>query len=253
MSAPLHTIRYEVRGAAAWVVMNRPERRNPLDLAATSELCAAFERAKADDAVRAIVLTGEGKAFSAGGNLGGMTTGSDDVPPRDFSELLVAMTEIGKPTIARVQGAAMGGGLGLAVACDITLAADDVKLGTPEIDVGLFPMMIMAVLLRAAPRKPLLEMMLTGQRIDALTAERWGLLTRAVPADAVERVVAAIASKSPSSLRLGLQAYFGQMDRPLREALPYLQDMLGKIAVTDDAREGITAFLQKRAPQWTGK
>jgi enoyl-CoA hydratase/carnithine racemase len=251
------TIRYEQKGAAAWLVMNRPERRNPLDLAATSELCAALEQAKADPAVRAVVLAGEGKVFCAGGSLGGMTAGAGDVPARDFVDLLLALTELGKPTIARVHGAAMGGGLGLAVACDVTLAAEDGKLGTPEIDVGLFPMMIMAVLLRAAPRKPLLEMMLTGAKIDARTAERWGLVTRVVAPEAldaeVERVVTALAGKSPSSLRLGLEAYYGQMDRPYREALPYLQEMLGKIAATDDAREGIAAFLEKRAPAWTGK
>jgi enoyl-CoA hydratase/carnithine racemase len=237
--------------------MNRPERRNPLDLAATSELCAALEQAKADPAVRAVVLAGEGKAFCAGGSLGGMAAGADSVPVRDFVQLLLAFTELGKPTIARVHGAAMGGGLGLAVACDITLAAEDCKLGTPEIDVGLFPMMIMAVLLRAGPRKPVLEMMLTGGKIDARTAERWGLVTRVVAPEAldaeVERVVAALAGKSPSSLRLGLQAYYGQLDRTYRDALPYLQQMLGHIAGTDDAREGIAAFLEKRTPAWTGK
>lgn len=257
MSVAFSTLRYEVRGPAAWLVMNRPERRNPLDLAATSELCAALERAKADDAVRAIVLAGEGKAFCAGGSLGGMAAGADSVPPRDFVQLLLALTETGKPTIARVHGAAMGGGLGLAVACDITLVTEDCKLGTPEIDVGLFPMMIMAVLLRAAPRKPLLEMMLTGAKIDARTAERWGLVTRVVAPgvlDAeVDRVVGALAAKSASSLRLGLEAYWGQLDRGYREALPYLQEMLGKIASTDDAREGIAAFLEKRAPAWTGR
>lgn len=251
------TIRYEVRGPAAWLVLNRPERRNPLDLAATSELRDALARAKADDSIRVVVLAGEGKGFSAGGNLGGMAGPAEGVPPHDFVDLLFALAELGKPTIARVHGAAMGGGLGLAVACDVTLVAEDAKLGTPEIDVGLFPMMIMAVLLRAAPPKPLLEHMLTGARIEPRTAERWGLVTRVVAAaelDAeVERVAGAIAAKSPSSLRLGLEAYWGQMDKPYREALPYLRDMLGRIAATDDAREGVTAFLEKRPPVWTGK
>lgn len=257
MTTAYTTIRYEVRGPAAWLVLDRPERRNPLDHAATSELCHALARAQADDTVRVVVLSGEGKGFSAGGNLGGALGPPEGVPAKDFVDLLVALADLGKPSIARVHGAAMGGGLGLAVACDVTLVAEDAKLGTPEIDVGLFPMMIMAVLLRAAPRKPLLEHMLTGERIDPRTAERWGLVTRVVAPAAldaeVERVAAAIAAKSPSSLRLGLEAYWGQLDRPYREALPYLRDMLGRIASTDDAREGITAFLEKRPPNWTGK
>lgn len=252
----METIRYDVRGPAAWIVLNRPERRNPLDLASTTEMCEALATAKADDTVRAVVLAGEGKIFSAGGNLGGHGL-AEGVQPKDFVALLEALADLGKPSIARVHGAAMGGGLGLAVACDLTLVAEDAKLGTPEIDVGLFPMMIMAILLRAAPRKPLLEKMLTGERIDPRTAERWGLVTRVVPTNdldaEVERVVAALAAKSPSSLRLGLEAYWGQMDKPYREALPYLREMLGRIASTDDAREGVTAFLEKRAPVWTGK
>jgi enoyl-CoA hydratase/carnithine racemase len=251
------TLRVEQRGPAAWLVLNRPERRNPLDLAASSELCHALDGARADDAVRVVVLAGEGKAFSAGGNLAGVVEPPPGIAPRGFVELLLALGALGKPSIARVHGAALGGGLGLAVACDITLAAEDASLGTPEVDLGLFPMMIMPILLRAAPRKPLLEAMLTGGRFDARTAERWGLLTRVVaPVDLdaeVERLVATLASKSPSALRLGLEAYWGQMDRPLREALPYLEQMLGTIAATDDAREGIAAFLEKRAPRWTGK
>ena len=248
------TLRVERRGPAAWIVLAQPERRNALGPAAIAELAHALEGAAQDAAVRAVVLAADGKVFSAGGDLGGGVGPGEGVPARDFVQLLERMTTLGKPTIARVHGAAMGGGFGLAVACDLTVAAEDAKLGTPEIDVGLFPMMIMAILFRAGPRKRLLEMMLTGGRIDARTAEQWGLVTRAVPAaelDAeVERLVAAIASKSASSIRLGLQAYWGQMDRPLRDALPYLRDMLAKVASTDDAREGITAFLEKREPRW---
>jgi methylglutaconyl-CoA hydratase len=255
--SPYSTIRYEVREAAAWLVLNRPERRNPLGPVVTAELCHALERARGDEAVRAVVLAGEGKVFSAGGDLGGMTALPEGVPARDFVELLQAMTRLGKPTIARVHGAAMGGGLGLAVACDITLAAEDAKLGTPEVDLGLFPMMIMAVLLRAAPRKPVLEMMLTGGRIEAREAVRLGLVTRVVAAEAldaeVERVVSSIAGKSPVALRLGLEAYWHQLDQPYGEALPYLREMLGRIVSTDDAREGIQAFLEKRAPHWSGR
>ncbi|MBI2894639.1 MAG: enoyl-CoA hydratase/isomerase family protein [Deltaproteobacteria bacterium] len=250
-------IRAENRGPAAWLILDRPERRNPLGPAVTAELCHALEAAREDPAVRVVVLAGEGKVFSAGGDLGGMGSLPEGVPARDFVELLLAMTRLGKPTIARVHGAAMGGGLGLAVACDVTLVAEDCRLGTPEIDVGLFPMMIMAVLLRAAPRKPILEMMLTGARIDAREAARLGLVTRAVPPgelDAeVDRLVAALAAKSPSSLRLGLEAYHGQLDLHYAEALPYLRDMLGRIVGTDDAREGIQAFLEKRPPRWSGR
>ena len=242
------------------VTLNFPEHRNAIGPTMTNELLWALADAHEADDVRVIVLTGAGKAFCAGGDFAEMTGGSaaERLPHKgDYSDLLLAMVRAEKPIVARVNGLAMGGGLGMVAASHFAVAADDAQLGTPEINVGLFPMMIMAVLGRAAPRKPLLEMMLTGGKIDARTAERCGLVTRVVAPEAldaeVERVVTAIAGKSASSLRLGLEAYYGQMDRPYREALPYLLGMLGKVAATDDAREGITAFLEKRPPAWTGK
>ena len=147
--------------------------------------------------------------------------------------------------------------LGLAAACTFAIASTDAMLGTPEIDVGIFPMMIMAVLVRHVPRRRLMEMMLNGEKITAEEAVRVGLLNRAVPASeldgAVKDTTDRIASKSPSALRLGLRAFAAQDGLELERALPLLRERLAECLATSDAREGLTAFLEKRAPQWTGK
>jgi enoyl-CoA hydratase/carnithine racemase len=175
----------------------------------------------------------------------------------DFGDLLVAMAKSDKPIVARVNGNALGGGLGLVAASTFAVASTDAKLGTPEVEVGLFPMIIMAMLTRVVPRRRLLEMMLFGQKLDAEEALRVGLLNRAVPADQLDaevgKAVDAIASKSPIALRLGLRAFAAQDDLELERALPLLRDRLAECLATDDFREGITAFLEKRAPRWTGK
>jgi len=151
----------------------------------------------------------------------------------------------------------MGGGLGIVAASTFAVASTDVKLGTPEIDVGLFPMMIMAVLARFVPRRRLLQMMLLGEKFDAAEALRLGLLNEVVePAAldaAVKKLTDAIATKSPITVRLGLRAFAAQDDLAVEQALPLLRDRLAECLSTDDAREGLMAFLQKRAPQWTGK
>jgi enoyl-CoA hydratase/carnithine racemase len=151
----------------------------------------------------------------------------------------------------------MGGGLGLVAACTFAVASTEAKLGTPEIDVGLFPMMIMAILARHVPRRRLVEMMLLGEKLDAVEAARLGLVNRAVAPgelDAeVKKLTDAVASKSPSTVRLGLRAFADQDDLDLEAALPLLRGRLGEVLATDDAREGLTAFLEKRAPRWTGR
>jgi enoyl-CoA hydratase/carnithine racemase len=172
-------------------------------------------------------------------------------------DLLLALYQSDKPVIAKVNGDAMGGGLGLAAASTFAIASSNAKLGTPEIEVGLFPMMIMAVLARRVPRRRLLEMSLLGQRFGAAEAEHLGIVNRAVPPEQldseVKKIADAIASKSPIIVALGLRAFAAQDDLDLDRALPLLRDRLGECLSTEDAREGLMAFLEKRPPEWRGR
>lgn len=247
-------------GGVETITLFNPERRNAIGPQMANELLWALEDARGADEVRAIVLTGEGKAFCAGGDFAQMTGGADaaKLPHKgDYADLLLALARSDKPVVARVNGHAMGGGLGLVAACTFAIASTEAKLGTPEIDVGLFPMMIMAVLARIVPRRRLLEMMLTAEKFDAQEAARLGIVNRAVAPEQldgeVKRVTDAIATKSPITVRLGLRAFAAQDDLDLEKALPMLRDRLAECLSTDDAREGLMAFLEKRQPRWTGK
>jgi enoyl-CoA hydratase/carnithine racemase len=247
-------------GGVETITLFNPEKPNAIGPRMTNELLWALEDARAADEVRCIVLTGEGKAFCAGGDFSEMTSGSAEsklAHKGDYADLLLALARSDKPVVARVNGHAMGGGLGLVAASTFAVASTDAKLGTPEIDVGLFPMMIMAVLARHVPRRRLLEMMLLGEKFDAHEAARLGLVNRAVEPAAldaeVKKITDAIATKSPITVRLGLRAFAAQDDMDLGQALPLLRDRLAECLATDDAREGLMAFLQKRPPQWTGK
>ncbi|HEY8086674.1 MAG TPA: enoyl-CoA hydratase-related protein [Polyangiaceae bacterium] len=242
------------------ITLAYPERRNAIGPRMSNELLWALHDARAAEEVRVVVLTGEGKAFCSGGDFAEMTSGvtvSTLEPRGDYSDLLLALANSDKPVVAKVNGHAMGGGLGLVAACTFAVASTEAKLGTPEIDVGLFPMMIMAILARHVSRRRLLEMMLLGERLDAEEAARLGLVNRAVPApdlDAeVKKITDALASKSPSTVRLGLEAFADQDDMDLETALPMLRTRLADVLSTDDAREGLMAFLEKRQPRWTGK
>src|SRR5438105_2922510 len=228
-------ILYETEGPVARVTLNRPEKRNPLGPTTIGELLHALETAKADAQVRVIVLTGAGKVFSAGGDLSSMgsggtplqATGGAATRPGTFVDLNLALTRLGKPTIAMVNGHALAGGLGLVVACDVAIAADDAQLGTPEINVGLWPMMIMATIFRNVPRKRGLELIMTGDKIPAAQAAEMGLITRAVPRDQlvaeVDALAEKLAGKSPVVMRMGLEAFYRVQDLELEPALQYLQ------------------------------
>jgi enoyl-CoA hydratase/carnithine racemase len=243
------------------VTLHNPERRNAIGPQMINELLYALDDAHADDDIRAVVLTGEGKAFCAGGDFAQMTGGDADgpalAPKGDYVDLLLAMTRTEKPIIARVNGPAMGGGLGLVAASTFAIAETGATLGTPEINVGLFPMMIMAVLSRLVPRRKLLEMMLFGQKMTAEDARAAGLLNRVVPAEELDAAVKIftdeIVKKSPLTIGLGLRAFAAQDDLDLEKALPMLRDKLAEMLGTDDAREGLMAFLEKRPPVWKGK
>ena len=247
-------------GPTRTLTLNNPARKNAIGPVMVNELLWALSDAAETSSVRSLVLTGAGDAFCAGGDFGQMTGGTSvaELPSKgDYADLLLAIVNSNKPVIARVNGHAMGGGLGLVAASHFAIGARGAKLGTPEINVGLFPMMIMAVLQRVMPRRRLVSMMLLGERLDADEAVSCGLLGRAVdPADldaAVKQVTDALAAKSPVALRLGLQALAAQDDLDLETALPLLRERLAGVLATDDAREGLMAFLEKRPPKWTGR
>lgn len=256
------TLTYETRavdgGAVATATLNVPEKRNAIGPEMANELLHVLARVADDGDVRALVLTGAGGHFCAGGNIGQMSGGDGALDFKgDYADLLLAMVRSPKPIVAKVRGYAMGGGLGLVAASHFALAADDAVLGTPEIHRGLFPMMIMAVLSRVVPRRPLLEMMLLGEKMTAAEGQRLGLLNRALPGaeldGAVDAMAGALAARSPTAMAHGLRAWAAQGDMAMEHALPMLRDALAGLLGTEDAQEGIAAFLQKRKPAWTGR
>lgn len=255
-------IRFERSGARADLIINRPEKRNALNAATIAELLAAFEMCKADPSVRVVVLSGAGdKAFCAGADLAENLQPINEyvrlVQRENFTGLFKIIPNLGKPVIGQVQGLALAGGCGLAASCDFVIAGEAARFGTPEVNVGLFPMMVSAILLRNLGRKKAYDLMFTGRQIDATEAERIGLVTRVVAADRltaeVDVLAADLASKSPAVLKLGKDAVQKAEQMPFNEALDYLSTMLSMNLLTDDAHEGMTAFMEKRAPEWKGQ
>jgi enoyl-CoA hydratase/carnithine racemase len=254
----MKTILSEKKGAVHWITLNVPDRRNAIGPVMTNEILHALNSAAEDRDVRAVAFTGAGKAFCAGGDFQQMSAGADpnELPfLGDYADLLLTMTRFEKPIVAKVNGHAMGGGLGLVAASHFAIAHPDAKLGTPEVEVGLFPFMIMAVLARVMPKRALLEMMLRGQKLSAEEAVRVGIVNRtSAELDAeVDALCTDLAKKAPLATKLGLRAYAAQADADLEEALPMLREKLMECLGTDDAREGLTAFMQKREPKWMGK
>jgi enoyl-CoA hydratase/carnithine racemase len=250
-------VEYEVDGGRATITISDPERRNPISVTTMEELGEATRNGLEDPAVRVLVYTGAGDVFSAGGDLSGSFV--DDAVGLHrargvFGDLFRDMIRGGKPTVARVNGHALAGGFGLAVACDVTICVDDARLGTTEIAVGLWPMMISALLVRVMPRKAALELMLTGRVIDAFEAQRLGavsrVVTRAELDQAVDETVEALQSKSGATLMIGRDSYNAMTDLDFDAALDRLQTGLTALAMSEDAAEGIAAFLEKREPRW---
>lgn len=253
-------VTYESTDSVATLTIDDPERRNPLSSETITGLLAGARRAIADPEVTVIVLTGAGDAaFSAGGDLS--SDFFDDPVGRHsergrFAELLRVLWRGGKPTVARVNGHALAGGFGLAVACDITICVNDAKLGVPEVRVGLWPMMITVALVRAMPQKAALELMLTGRTITPAEALRLGAVSRVVPRheldSAVAETVSALAG-GPAAVLLGRDAFMAAASTDPDTALDRLQMGLTAVATTDDARDGVRAFVEKRAPEFRGR
>jgi enoyl-CoA hydratase len=252
---------FQSDGGIARITINRPDRRNALNPEMVSGLAGAFQRAEEDDSINVVVLTGAGdKAFSAGGDLGGMVADSKVAQHwqrAEVGDLLDSMRKSRLPVVARVNGHALAGGFGLMLACDLVVAADTAQMGTPEVNIGLWPFMITAVVQKDLPRKVAVELMMTGRRLSAEEGARWGFVNRVVPAsrlDAeVDEVVGDLLDKSPLILALGKRSFYRAEDMSFSDGLDYLAGMLTVCLESEDAVEGVTAFLQKRKPEWKGR
>ncbi len=257
------TLRYEVDDSGvATIALDQPDTRNALSDLLLGELIASLEAARDDPQVRCVVLTStHDRVFSAGANLGGFAA---DVPlvhkhfgTEKFPRLFRLLGELGKPSICAAGGHVLAGALGIALACDLIIAREGVRFGTPEINVGVFPFMIMALIYRNVPRKAANELLLLGEQISAEEAARIGIVNRVVPAEEFDAVVREwaekLAAKSPVMMRLGKDAMFRQQDMALADALDFLRSQLTIAFSTEDIQEGVKAFFEKREPEWRGR
>ena len=252
----------EVSGRIATLTINRPDRRNTMSPEVIEGLRAGLRDYDRDPNVGAIVITGAGeKAFCAGGDVSSMSNDGGMLgmhwAREGFADLLIEMNNLGKPTIAKVNGLALGGGFGLALNCDLAVASSSAQFGTPEIKIGVFPMMIMAVMSRNLARKDVMELMLTGDRIDAERALSMGVVNR-VAADgqlehATLELANQVASYSPAILKLGRRAFYQTQDMDFESSLRRLHAELSLCVMSEDATEGVMAFLERREPQWQGR
>ena len=257
----LEQVELQLHGHVATVTLNRPDQRNPLSATMLRDLASAFRWCKDEPDVRVTVLTGAGRVFCAGADLStfdGEMTAVEKFRSRDlFVDLFVLMSELGKPIVGRINGHALAGGFGLACSCDILVAVDTAAFGTPEINVGIWPMMIQAILSRSIPRKVLLEMEMLGDRWTAAQLQALGIVNRVVPQGQLDSTVAEIAGqlakKSPVAMRLGRDSFYRQQDMDFRAAMHYLHGQFLLVSQTEDSREGIKAFFEKREPDFKGR
>jgi enoyl-CoA hydratase/carnithine racemase len=251
---------YEVKGQTAWMTINRESRRNAISQGVMIEMMERLEQIEKDSEVRAICFTGVGdKIFCSGADLGSNFFGESNVieSAHNYALLLKKLSRTPKPIVARVNGPCLAGGLGFMLSCDIVIARNDAWFSTPEVNVGIWPMMVGALLYRNLSRKKAIEMVLTARRVSAAEAEQIGLITMAVPPDKldakVNEVLDGLVQKSPIGLAIGKRAFYKMADLPFEDALDYLADQLIAISKTEDAAEGIAAFAEKRKPLYKGK
>lgn len=256
------TLLVDVRDGVGTVTLNRPEARNALNQTVIRELGDALARLEGDAETRVLIVRGAGeRAFCAGADLKGMFRAGSIIDAREeyagLARILEAIPRLRMPVIAQVHGYALAGGCGLAAACDLVIAAEDAKFGLPEIKLGLLPLMVLAPILRAASPRRVLELVLTGRELPASEALEIGLATRVVPRAELDRTVAEIArtlaALSPATLALGKEAFYRALELPYAQALAQLRDLLTIVARSEDAQEGIAAFLEKRPPHWRGR
>jgi methylglutaconyl-CoA hydratase len=251
----------EKRNRALWITINRPEKRNALNADVIAGLAHGYRQAHEDADIRVIVLTGAGdKAFCAGADLhnSGAAFAMDFAKPNvDYADLLRLSQGATKPSIARVGGVCMAGGLGLLCMTDMAVAADHVQFGLPEVKVGVFPMQVMALLQEIAPKRLIAEWSLTGEPFSAKDAKDAGLLNYVVPAadldDKVDWLIGRLVDKSPTAIRRGKYAMRAIGAMSFDESIAYTESQIALLALTEDAKEGLKAFGEKRKPVWPGK
>jgi enoyl-CoA hydratase/carnithine racemase len=246
-------------GSAARIVLNRPEKRNALSLELMEEMTAAVREVSGQRETRAIVIEGAGPAFSAGHDLSEMIGREEEFLAGLFDRCSVMMQtlhEVSQPVIAKVHGIATAAGCQLVAACDLALAAEGTRFATPGVKIGLFCSTPMVPVSRAVGRKRAMQMLLTGDPIDAATALDWGLVNRVLPIEelepAVGELVQAIARSSAYTVATGKQAFYSQIDRAEDDAYEHCELVMTENALAHDAQEGMTAFLEKRTPVWRG-
>ncbi|HEX3801391.1 MAG TPA: enoyl-CoA hydratase-related protein [Solirubrobacteraceae bacterium] len=259
----LETLEYDLaETGVATLSLNQPETRNALSPQVLRELIAALEHARDDAAVRVVVLAStHATVFSSGGNLAGFAAGTPQAEKHRenelFPQVFMLLGELGKPSICAAGGHVLAGALGLALACDLIVARRSARFGTPEINVGLFPFMVTALVYRNVPRKKAAELLLLGEQISAAEAERIGLVNRVVADDEFDQAVSdwahKLAAKSPLMLKLGKDAMFRQQDMAFADALDFLRAQLSLAFGTEDLYEGVAAFFEKRDPNWKGR
>lgn len=261
MTTTFDTLLYDLAdNGVLTIALNQPETRNALSEELAQELIAAFTKARADAAVRCVVLSStHPRTFSAGGNLGVMAAEVSLAHKQEmnkrFPALFTLIAELGKPVLCAVDGHCLAGAFGLALACDLIVASEEATFGTPEINVGVFPFMIAALIYRNLPRKKASELILLGDRISAEQAERFGIVNRVVPRDGFAAAVAewadSLAAKSPLLMKLGKDALWRQSDLAATDAWDFLASQLTLAFSTNDMKEGVAAFFEKRDPVWT--
>jgi methylglutaconyl-CoA hydratase len=257
------TIKTSVENRVATITLDQPDKRNPLGFEESEEILDAIDGFEENDDVGCIVMTGEGSAFSAGGDIEEFSESMEKPSIEHLEEgdisidLYKKASEMRKPLIASVNGHALGGGFGMVAATDLAIASEEAKFGMPEINLGLFPLVIMPLVTRAIGHKNTMDLALTGRIVEAEVVEDMGLVSRVVPDDELEETTREmaenIASKSPAALNVGKRAFYGTMDMELDKALEHASSLRATTLKTEDLKEGTEAFLEDREPDWNGR